>query len=224
MIDIPEWLQEAYDNVELCVYCGSWADTREHVIPQSLGGKYFKTVPACKWCNCTLRNVFLFTIEDRARYLLPIALKSFPQDKDRLDWLTSICDGADIHIVKKEPKRTYTPQACSGFHDKPCPKQAQPPTWAFEPGWIVKRGTFEWRCMRCSSWHKKPEEQSENCMADGYPARMPKPKKLNRPIQHILRDEECARLRKLKAISKEVSTHSSNERNIKCEGGNNAAL
>lgn len=59
-----------------CTYCGvSHADTLDHVIPRSVGGKLnegFKktnTVPACRECNLLLSNRLFLTVGSRAAFL-----------------------------------------------------------------------------------------------------------------------------------------------------------
>lgn len=44
-------------NKDECFYCGEVADTKDHIIPISKGGKGKGTVPACKLCNTTRGNV-----------------------------------------------------------------------------------------------------------------------------------------------------------------------
>jgi hypothetical protein len=39
-----------------CVYCGTQANSKDHVIPRFLGGR--ATVPACRACNSTFGNTF----------------------------------------------------------------------------------------------------------------------------------------------------------------------
>lgn len=44
-----------------CAYCGAFAETWDHIIPRSEGGKssWENTVAACKWCNSHKGNKFL---------------------------------------------------------------------------------------------------------------------------------------------------------------------
>lgn len=63
-----------------CAYCGDVADTRDHVIPCSYlrpdceGSHHYRAsdwlVPACRECNVTLGARLLFTVPDRAAFLL----------------------------------------------------------------------------------------------------------------------------------------------------------
>jgi 5-methylcytosine-specific restriction endonuclease McrA len=43
--------------IGVCVYCGGDADTKDHVLPKSRGGK--ETLPACLRCNSAKGNMYL---------------------------------------------------------------------------------------------------------------------------------------------------------------------
>lgn len=65
-----------------CTYCGSWdGDTADHLVPctntavarprgKSFKASHGETVPACRECNGLLGTVQLFTVQQRAAFLL----------------------------------------------------------------------------------------------------------------------------------------------------------
>lgn len=65
-------------DIYTCAYCGDLAVARDHVVSQAyrkamgMPNNFSKnyTVPSCKECNSTLRDLELFTIGERAEYLL----------------------------------------------------------------------------------------------------------------------------------------------------------
>lgn len=82
-----------------CVYCGDQASQRDHVVPHSVTNSredkydfdHTKVVPACKECNAALYNRPLFTVAERAQWLLVRLKKKLNQtptwDKTELNEL-----------------------------------------------------------------------------------------------------------------------------------------
>lgn len=57
-----------------CIYCGEYADERDHIPPKKwrfglAGVVPFRVVPACKDCNHMLGGKALFTISERREYV-----------------------------------------------------------------------------------------------------------------------------------------------------------
>jgi 5-methylcytosine-specific restriction endonuclease McrA len=56
----------------ICVYCGAWADTIDHITPRNHGGKTLddNLVAACFKCNMTASDYLFPSIEHKRRYIL----------------------------------------------------------------------------------------------------------------------------------------------------------
>lgn len=95
-------VKEEYRTVEkwiklhpfLCVYCGTDADTKDHLIPRTWSGesvrKIVPTVPCCRDCNSRLQDIPLFTIYERALFVADKLKKKFKkqltiQDRSALE-------------------------------------------------------------------------------------------------------------------------------------------
>src|SRR6267142_504623 len=82
-----EYLLSAGEK-ELCRYCGSGADTKDHIVPKRFGGDDAaeNIVPACRTCNCRKNtlpvNVFQLNGHDRSMWL-----KNRQWLKDGKSWL-----------------------------------------------------------------------------------------------------------------------------------------
>jgi len=88
----------------ICTYCGSYGDEQDHLFARGLrnsrnrhgtGLGYGATTLSCSECNRALHNHPLFTIHDRAYFLLQhYCLKwnySFTEEQmARIDWLRNI--------------------------------------------------------------------------------------------------------------------------------------
>jgi len=94
----------------ICTYCGSYGDEQDHLFARGLRGArkrdgkgigYGKVVLSCSECNRALRNLPLFTIYDRAYFLLQYyCLKwkySFTEEQiARIDWLRNVIENNPI--------------------------------------------------------------------------------------------------------------------------------
>lgn len=79
----------------LCVYCGSPADTRDHVPPitrvndyRSIGLKneQYLLVPCCKSCNSYLNDSLQDNIFDRIEHLKDILASKFSKQLKEVEW------------------------------------------------------------------------------------------------------------------------------------------
>jgi hypothetical protein len=73
------WVNLAPADPEPCIYCGVVADTIDHVPPQSARPRiiqmgmvshyHFRTVPACRECNCALGTRSPWSLVDRKAWV-----------------------------------------------------------------------------------------------------------------------------------------------------------
>jgi hypothetical protein len=73
------------------MYCGVLATDRDHLVARSIVRPHFlsKTVPCCRECNRTLGSVALFTVRERACFLIDkYARKDI--SIERLQWLRAV--------------------------------------------------------------------------------------------------------------------------------------
>lgn len=81
------------ESITLCTYCGSLANTKDHIIPLSLWKASKDTTPSCWDCNCRiLRNKPLTCIYARASYILSVLEKrKLTEDiQDRIKWCSDV--------------------------------------------------------------------------------------------------------------------------------------
>ncbi len=80
--------------LHLCIYCGSIATDRDHLVPIGKWGRKpgrgskSKTVPACRMCNNCLGDISISDVRGRARHLAT----KYPHryDDESLLWLKKV--------------------------------------------------------------------------------------------------------------------------------------
>jgi hypothetical protein len=73
-LHIPAWQQEVAGlPPATCLYCGQWADTRDHLVPTAVADRQVRhsvpAVPACHECNCLLSDRFLPDVKARRLFI-----------------------------------------------------------------------------------------------------------------------------------------------------------
>jgi hypothetical protein len=74
-----------YNRYDECTYCGTHADTKDHVLPKSITWNY-NTVPCCFECNSVLGSHVLLSIGERKSFLLGWYSKRYKNILESPNW------------------------------------------------------------------------------------------------------------------------------------------
>lgn len=95
------------DKQDLCIYCGSSKECREHVIPvvyTSLSRSYDPSsnwlVPSCKICNELAGSEVFFSIPEKAKYILKRYKSKFKKRLNMPEWTQDELDELD-HLMRE---------------------------------------------------------------------------------------------------------------------------